>query len=239
MNHPYRTKVKYFLEFQIQKKKKRSAEVPNTDISPVARLQCSRGTQLILFGSGRPHVLQTPHTFTEKLPARCFRELSGFIGTIYFLFPPAAHSMYLDQLCPSGWRLHTALKNKGQKATLNYLSLVSSREGECVWSPSRAAEPGNRTLSSGATKSPPNSAPREPWPRRREVEDTLQARGSGHAAHLPVQSRQTLPCKTTSYVLACISYFALSEGQANGFLVIFFFLCLGQTYHQTASSSLH
>lgn len=101
------------------------------------------------------------------------------------------------------------------------------------------AEPGHGTLSSGATKTPPNSAPGETWPRRREVEDTLGVRGSGHAAHSPVQSRQTLPCKTTSYVMACISYFALSKGKANGFLVCFFFLCLGQTYHQTASSSLH
>lgn len=63
--------------------------------------------------------------------------------------------------------------------------------------------------------------------------DVLKAREGPAAEHtFKWQSLSAI-----SYLRTSISYVTITEGQANFFF--FFFLWLGQTYHQTASSSLH
>lgn len=83
--------------------------------------------------SYRHHILSLKNYLSDA-----FMSFRGFTGTKYFLFLPAARSTYLDQLCPSGWRSYKAFKTKGQKATLCQLSRSSGRDGEPVWSHSRA-----------------------------------------------------------------------------------------------------
>lgn len=91
MKHPYRTKWKQSIKLQIQKKKQRmNGEVQTADFLQwynfnvhmrywvqLTYVLIRQGKKKSLVSSS-PHILQTPHPFTEKLLKQLFTELSIF-----------------------------------------------------------------------------------------------------------------------------------------------------------------
>lgn len=165
------------------------------------------------------HVFPRAHMLILKNHlSNALESFQDFIGTIYFSFPPAVHTVDSEWHALSLWvKISQGFRNQ---VTASYLALAVTQHRR-LWQGQRvcAVPPGEQSqdmghVSARATKPSSGCTTRDVGT---SFGHTGGRAGKGRRPCRSHSPAQTLSFRTTLCPLACISYFALSEGQVNFF----------------------